>query len=87
MENDQASGVYNLSAPGPVSNAEFGRALSRVIRRPNWLPVPSFALKLLLGEMSALVLEGQYMLPKRLLELGYGFRFEKVEPALTDLLA
>jgi uncharacterized protein len=87
MENDQASGVYNLSAPGPVSNAEFGRALSRVIRRPNWLPVPSFAMKLLLGEMSALVLEGQFMLPKRLLELGYGFRFEKVEPALTDLLA
>ncbi|MFA5872492.1 MAG: DUF1731 domain-containing protein, partial [Anaerolineales bacterium] len=48
--------------------------------------VPAFALRLLLGEMSTLVLEGQYMLPKRLQELGFRFRFETAEAALRDLL-
>jgi uncharacterized protein (TIGR01777 family) len=87
LENDQAQGVFNLSAPGPLSNADLGRILSRVMHRPYWLPVPAIALKALLGEMSVLVLEGQYMLPRRLLELGFGFKFEKIETALMDLLA
>lgn len=87
LENDQALGAFNLSAPRPLSNADLGRVLSRVMRRPYWLPIPAIALKLLLGEMSVLVLEGQYLLPKRLLELGFGFKFEKIETALMDLLA
>jgi uncharacterized protein len=86
MENDQAQGVYNLSAPEPLSNADFGRILARVMGRPYWLPVPAFALRLLLGEMSTLVLEGQYMHPKRLHELGFSFRYEKAEPALWEIL-
>jgi hypothetical protein len=85
LENDQATGVFNLSAPDPLSNADFGRILARVIRRPYWFPVPAFAIRLLLGEMSTLVLDGQYMVPNRLLELGFRFRFEKAEPALWDL--
>ena len=85
LENDQATGVFNLSAPEPLSNADFGRILARVIRRPYWFPVPAFAIRLLLGEMSTLVLDGQYMVPNRLLELGFRFRFEKAEPALWDL--
>ena len=86
LENDQAQGVYNLSAPEPLSNADFGRILARVMGRPYWLPVPAFALRLLLGEMSTLVLEGQYMHPKRLHELGFSFRYEKAEPALREIL-
>jgi uncharacterized protein len=86
LENDGPSGAYNLSAPKPLSNAEFGRILARVMHRPYWLPVPAFALKVLLGEMSVLVLEGQYMLPKRFLDLGFPFQFEKAESALRDLL-
>lgn len=86
LENEKAHGVFNLSAPEPLSNADFGCILAKVMRRPYWLPVPAFALHLLLGEMSSLVLEGQYMLPKRLQELGFRFKFETAEAALRDLL-
>ncbi len=86
LEKDNAHGVINLSAPEPLSNADFGRILAKVMRRPYWLPAPAFALRLLLGEMSTLVLEGQFMLPKRLQELGFRFRFETAEAALRDLL-
>ncbi len=86
LENENAHGVFNLSAPEPLSNTDFGRVLGKVMRRPYWLPVPAFALHLLLGEMSTLVLEGQYVLPKRLQGLGFSFRFETAEAALRDLL-
>jgi uncharacterized protein (TIGR01777 family) len=86
LENEKALGIFNLSAPNPLSNAEFGHILAKVMRRPYWLPVPAFALRLLLGEMSTLVLEGQYMVPKRLKELGFRFRFETAEAALRDLM-
>ena len=87
MENEKAHGAFNLSAPELLSNATFGCILARVMRRPYWLPVPAFAMRLLLGEMSTLVLEGQFMLPKKLQELGFNFRFENAEAALRDLLA
>lgn len=85
LENDQATGIFNLSAPEPLSNADFGRVLARVMRRPYWFTIPAFVLRLMLGEMSTLVLDGQYMVPKRLQEFGFRFRFEKAEPALWDL--
>jgi len=86
LENEKAHGVFNLSAPEPLSNADFGHILAKVMRRPYWLPVPAFALRLLLGEMSTLVLEGQYVLPKRLRDHGFRFRFETAEAALRDVL-
>ena len=86
LENEKAQGVFNLSAPNPLSNANFGQVLAKVMRRPYWLPVPAFALRLLLGEISTLVLEGQYMLPTRLQEHGFRFLFETAEAALRDLL-
>jgi uncharacterized protein (TIGR01777 family) len=85
LESEKARGVFNLSAPEPLSNADFGHVLAKVMRRPYWLPVPAFTLRLLLGEMSTLVLEGQYMLPKRLQDLGFNFRFTTAEAALQDL--
>lgn len=86
MEREDAHGPFNLCAPEPVTNAEMMRALGRVLRRPVWLPVPAFALRLALGEMSATVLTGQRVVPQRLLELGYTFRFPSLLPALEDLL-
>ncbi len=86
LENDQAQGIYNLSAPEPLSNADFGRILARAMHRPYWLHVPAFGLRLLLGEMSSLVLEGQFMLPKRLQGLGFSFQFPKAESALSEIL-
>lgn len=86
MENEQAHGPFNLSAPNPVTNAEFSRALGRVMGRPGVMRVPAFALRLALGELSALMLSGQRQIPRRLLDMGYRFRFPELETALRDLL-
>ena len=86
IENQAASGVFNLSAPNPVSNKQFGRTLSKVMRRPFFFPVPSFILKLLLGEVATLALDGQRVLPTRLLEAGFRFKYEQLEDALKALL-
>lgn len=85
IENEKACGAFNLVAPGVVSNADFNLTLTKVLQRPYWLPVPSFALRLVLGEMSTLVVDGQFAQPKRLIGLGYQFRFEKLENALSEL--
>ncbi len=86
MERDDARGVFNVCSPQPATNAAFGRALARVMRRPYWLPAPAVALRLALGEMASTVLEGQRAMPARLLAMGFSFRFAEIEAALRDLL-
>ena len=85
LENQNAGGVYNLIAPTPTSNADFMRAVANALHRPYWLRTPSWLLRVMLGGMSVLVTEGRYAQPKRLLELGYPFRFPGIEAALADL--
>lgn len=86
MEDARLSGVFNLTAPMPVTNATFTRTVGMVINRPNFLPVPAFAMKLLFGEMSELLLTGQRVVPDRLMESGFQFRFPRLEHAARDLL-
>ncbi len=86
IENEAASGPVNLAAPNPLTNAEFSHAIGRVLKRPAFVPVPAFSLRLALGEMSIVVLEGQRTIPWRLLDLGFTFRFPEAEAALRDLL-
>jgi uncharacterized protein (TIGR01777 family) len=86
LRHEEASGPFNLTAPQPVTNAEFGRVLGRVMNRPAWLPVPEFALRLAVGQVSDVLLEGQRAVPRRLLELGFSFRFPELEEALRELL-
>jgi uncharacterized protein (TIGR01777 family) len=86
MEQSNCEGVYNLTAPEPVTNLEFGKTLARVMHRPFWLIVPALLLKLVLGEMSTLVLEGQQVLPARLIEQDFKFKFSNLEPALKELI-
>lgn len=87
LEHEEAAGPFNLVAPGVVTNADFGRALAKVLRRPYGFPTPAFALRLLLGELAdGLLLNGQRAIPERLLALGYTFKFPLVEQALADLL-
>jgi len=85
MENPDARDAYNLVAPTSASNAEFTRAVAKALHRPYWLPTPAWMLRMMLGEMSVLVTEGRYCQPKRLLDLGYSFRFPRIEDALADL--
>lgn len=86
IKTEAANGPFNVTAPHPVTNAEFSRVLGQVMHRPTWFPVPSFVLRLLLGDMSTVVLEGQRAVPKRLLDLGFTFRYEDLHPALRDLI-
>jgi hypothetical protein len=85
LENETARGAYNLSAPNPVTNAEFGKVAAKVLKRPFFLPTPAFALKLALGEKSTLVLDGQRAVPTRLLAAGFTFAFTDLERALQEL--
>ncbi len=85
LENEEARGPYNLAAPNPVTNRELARALRQVLRRPSWLPVPAPALRLALGEMSAVLLTGQRALPRRLLEADFRFQFPEISTALQNL--
>ena len=82
------SGPVNLTAPRPVTNAEYTKTLGRVLRRPTLIPIPSFGPKLLLGsEMAtALIFESQRVLPTVLTEDGYDFEHPEIEAGLRSVL-
>jgi len=81
------SGPVNGTAPNPVTNAEFSRLLGRVLGRPSWLPVPGFALKILIGPFADEgLLKGQRVIPARAIEMGFRFAHAELEPALSEIL-
>ena len=86
LEDEQASGPFNLAAPNPPANKEFVRHLGQVMGRPSLMPTPSIALRTLFGEMSTVLLDGQRAVPSRLQEAGYQFIFPDPVAALRDLL-
>lgn len=86
LEREDARGPFNLTAPHPVTNKELTRTLARVLGRPGFLPAPGFALRIALGEMADMLLQGQRAVPSRLRELGFTFRWPDLEPALRNLL-
>ncbi|MDP2728890.1 MAG: TIGR01777 family oxidoreductase, partial [Dehalococcoidales bacterium] len=86
IENESASGPFNLTAPAPVTNGEFSRLLGQCLRRPALIPTPALALRLLFGELSTALLDGQRAIPQRLLQLGFAFRFPDARSVLSDLL-
>ena len=85
LEN-RVTGPLNGVAPYPVINADFTRALATAVHRPAFFPVPAFALSLLLGEMSGVLLASQRVLPKAVEEAGYRFQFPQLPAALADML-
>ncbi|KKK36547.1 multidrug MFS transporter [Mesobacillus campisalis] len=85
LEQEAISGPVNFTAPHPVQMKTFGKELASVLNKPHWLPVPGFALKMLLGEMSLLVLEGQRVLPEKLLAHGFEFNYPTLHGALTEI--
>ena len=86
LDHATATGPFNGTAPQPVTNREFSKALGRVLHRPAVLPTPPLALRALLGEVGGVIATGQRVLPKRALALGYRFRFPSIDAALTDIL-
>lgn len=87
LDHDTLEGPINLTAPNPVDNATFTRALAHALHRPALLPVPELALKVAFGEMAKeTVLASQRVRPKRLLEAGFGFRHPDVDGAIASAL-
>jgi uncharacterized protein (TIGR01777 family) len=87
LDNPAAQGALNGTAPNPVTNRDFSRALGQALHRPSFLPVPPFALKIGLGGVAQVIATGQRVVPRRPLALGYTFQFPTIEAALADLLA
>lgn len=86
VEHPGLEGPFNVTSPQPLTNAEFAHTLGAVLGRPSVMHVPAFVLKAALGEMSMMVLEGQRVLPQRLMEAGFAFQFPQLEEALRHLL-
>jgi len=87
LDNPRATGPINGTAPNPVTNKEFSRALGRALHRPAFMPVPGFALRLRFGEVAEVLTTGQRVLPLRALALGYPFKFPHLDGALQEVLA
>jgi uncharacterized protein (TIGR01777 family) len=83
---DGYRGVLNATAPHPVTNRDFTRALAAAVHRPALFPAPEFALKLVFGEGAYVVSEGQRVLPEATLAAGYAFRYPEVDAACVDLV-
>jgi uncharacterized protein (TIGR01777 family) len=86
LDDPSWSGAYNGSAPEPVTNRDFSKALGRALHRPAVAPVPAFAIRLLYGDMAEIVTEGQRAVPERALAGGFPFRFADLDAALGDAL-
>ncbi len=87
LENETLRGAVNAVAPNPVTNEEFTKMLGKALHRPTVLPIPTFAIKLMFGEMGeTLLLQGARVLPKRLLDAGFEFQFSNLEEAMKHVL-
>lgn len=87
LENEEIHGPVNIVAPNPVTNQEFTKTLGEVIYRPTIFPLPTFAVDLIFGEMGdALLLDSTRVVPQRLLDAGYKFKFTNLKPALENAL-
>ena len=85
LEKVTSNGIYNLSAPNPVRNFEFGTDLAKVLHRPYWFPVPELLMKLVLGDMADLVLDSQRMIPDRLTRDGFHYYYPDLNSALMEI--
>jgi NAD dependent epimerase/dehydratase family enzyme len=87
LDDDRVKGAINATAPNPVTNREFSKALGRALHRPAVFPVPKFAVALLRGgELADTVAGGARVLPRRALDLGYRFRYPELDDALAAAL-
>ena len=86
-ENSSANGVYNATAPNPVTNKDFTRTLASALHRPAWFPVPKFALRLALGEFADSLFDSQRVVPAKALEQGFKFHYANLDSAFDHLFA
>lgn len=85
INNESVSGVFNLTAPVPVTNKAMAQTIGGVMGRPAFMPAPGFAMKAALGEMATILLDGQRAIPERLTQLGFTFHYPEIEEAVRNL--
>jgi len=86
LKHPEISGPVNVCAPNPVRNKDLAKALGKVLHRPSFMPAPGFMVKLVLGEFGSVILEGQKVIPKRLLDSGFTFQYPEIDKALQGIV-
>lgn len=86
-EDDKMEGVFNATAPNPITMNVFSESMAKQVKRPNLVPVPAFAMQLLFGQGAQVVTEGQKVIPKRALDAGYKFKYPKIDQALKSIVS
>jgi uncharacterized protein (TIGR01777 family) len=86
MKYPEISGPVNVCSPNPVKNRDLAKALGKALHRPSFMPTPAFMIKLVLGEFGSVILEGQRVLPRRLLKQGFTFKYSDIDKALQNIL-
>lgn len=86
LKNAEIQGAVNLCSPEPVRNVDLGRAIGKILHRPSLIPAPGFMITLILGEFGSVLLRGQRVIPRRLLDAGFQFKYPNMEDALKTII-
>lgn len=86
LKHPEISGPVNVCSPNPVRNRDLAKALGKALHRPSFIPAPGFMVKLVLGEFGSVILEGQRVIPRRLVENGFVFQHPNIEKALQGIV-
>jgi hypothetical protein len=84
--DNHLTGIFNATAPNPVTNYTFTKALGRVLKRPTILPIPEFVLGIMYGEAASVLTGSKEVYPRKILDAGYTFKFEHIEKALEEII-
>ncbi len=87
LAHKEISGAVNLCSPNPVRNKDLGKAIGKILHRPSFLPAPGFMIELILGEFGSVLLKGQRVIPRHLIDAGFKFRYPDIEAALKNVIA
>jgi uncharacterized protein (TIGR01777 family) len=87
LKHPEISSPVNVCSPNPVRNKDLAKALGKALHRPSFIPAPGFMVKLFLGEFGSVILEGQRVIPRRLLDNGFVFQYPDIEKALQNIVA
>ena len=86
LQHPEINGAVNLCSPEPVRNVDLGSAIGKILHRPSFMPAPGFMIKLILGEFGSVLLKGQRVIPRRMLDAGFKFRYPNIEEALKSII-
>jgi uncharacterized protein len=87
LQHQEINGAVNLCSPQPLRNVDLAKAIGKILHRPSFMPAPGFMIKLILGEFGSVLLKGQRVIPSRLLEAGFQFKYPDIEEALKNILS